>query len=314
MRRLPVLLAALLGLAACAGEPPAAPRAAPDRSDAPAPPPDTPATRAAAAGLDREQAAALAALGVAVYVPAMPAGWTLTSATADSLADGAAVWPEYTLRYLTDRRTCLAVVAASEGLGDVFAEEPPRERDIRVAGVPTAGPARLGWGVAGERTAGWEDGRVATEWFGTDVLAVRVEAGSTDGCPPASPEAAEAVLTSLRPLNPADDAAQVGAVVPVETFRAVPPGPDPESVARAAFGPAEGGSRLGTTVETLARQARAAVVLVTTVGQSDDSVRDARTRAVLVRGPGGWSVRSAGRQVRCQPGRGHADWSAEFCV
>ena len=310
------LLSALVGLAAacpalagCASpEPP--PAASPGRADAPE---DTRATRAEAAGLSRRQARALAALGVPVYVPTLPAGWRLGSAPADSLVEGDFAWPEVMLRYQTDRATCLAVVGASEGLGDVMVDEPPYERDVRVPGVPTLGTARLGWGIPGERAEGWEDGRVATEWFGTDVLAVRVEAAPGDDCAPASPEAAETLLASLRPLDPADDAANVGPVAFADAAEAA--GEDPEAVARVAYGPSEPGEgRQETSAETLLRRPRVAVVLVTTTGGGDDSVRDERTRVVLVRGAAGWRVHAAGRQVRCQPGRGHADWSAEFCV
>ncbi len=308
-----LLLAALVGVAACTGTPG---EDAPLGAEAPAGAAEAPASRAEAAGLDEDQAAALAALGVPVYVPVMPAGWTLVRATADSTTDGGAVWPEYAVEYRTDRGTCLSLVGASEGLGDVMVDEPPYERDVRVPGVPMHGPARLGWGVAGERAEGWEDGRVATEWFGADVLAVRAEAARTDACAPASPEAVETLVGSLRPLDPADDAANVGLVSFVESGEDVaetPPGPDPEAVARDAFGTAEAG-QLPAIVETLRRHGRVVVVMVTLADAADDSVRDQRTRAVLVRRADGWHVHAAGQQVRCQPGRGHAEWSAEFCV
>lgn len=318
MRDLAVLFAALacaaLGLAACgASDDDPLPVSPPPEAGAPAPA-ETLESRAGAAGLSRRQAAALAALGVPVYVPEMPAGWTLLAASADSLADGAFVWPAYALRYQTDQQTCLSLVGASDGLGDVMLDDPPYERTVRVPGVPMAALARLGWSVPGERTEGWADGRVASEWFGTDLISVRVEAAPGEGgCLPASPEAAESLLTSLRPLDPADDAATIGLVSFTEA--AGTPGADPEAVALDAFGAADlDAPRQGTTVETLMRRPRVAVVLVTTVDEADESVRDARTRVVLVRGSGGWAVHSAGRQVRCQTGHGHAEWSAEFCT
>lgn len=302
------LLALLVGLAACTtgGDIPPDPAGAAD----------LPSSRAEAAGLDGEQADALAALGVPVYVPVMPAGWTLVRATADSTVGGGAVWPEYALDYRTDRGTCLSLVGASEGLGDVMLNEPPYERDVRVPGVPMHAPARLGWGVAGERAEGWEDGRVATEWFGADVLSVRIEASRTDECQPASPEAVETLVGSLRPLDLADDAANVGLVSFVEAgedMAETPPGPDPEAVARDVFGTADAG-QLPAIVETLVQRGRAAVVMVTLADAADDSVRDQRTRVVLMRRADGWHVHAAGQQVRCQAGRGHAEWSAEFCV
>ena len=289
----------------------------------PPPPADTRATRAEAAGLSERQAADLDSLGVPVYVPVLPDGWTLTRATARRVEDGESVWPEYALTYQTPQGTCLTVDAASEGLGDVFADDPPNERDVRLPGVPTEGPARLGWGIAGERTEGWEDGRVATEWFGTDGLALSArsgagaasnEAGDSD-CPPASPEATETLISSLRPLDPAADAILLGPVAHVETGPAIAFGADPAALALSAFG-AEGAGdgRQRTDAETLLQRNRFAVVLVTTTGLPDDSVRDERMRVVLGRVAEGWTVTSAGRQVRCQPGRGHADWSVEACT
>jgi len=310
-------LALLLALAACTSrapsEPPRASADAPD--DEPDPPADTAETRAEAAGLSRREAALLDSLGVPVYVPVLPDGWALDEATARRIEDGGVSFPEYELRLRTPEGTCVEVRAASEGLGDVFLEDPPLERDVRVPGVPTDGPARLGWGIAGGTAEGWEDGRVATEWFGTDGLAVAVGSTDADGCRPGSPEAAEAVLASLRPLDPEDDAVLIGPVAPVDLGDEGAVGDDPTALALDAFGPAEPGEGPSqTTAETLRTRRRYAVVLVTTVGLADDSVRDRRTRVVLGRTTEGWSVVAAGRQVRCQPGRGHAGWSAEACA
>ncbi len=312
------LLVLVLALAGCS------PRTPDDRPPAPlpAPPPppaDTRATRAEAAGLSERQAADLDSLGVPVYVPVLPAGWTLTEATSRLTGvtdDSVSVRPEYILRVRTSEQTCLVFVALTEGINDVFVfEDPPNERDVRVPGVPVAQPLRLGWGIAGETTEGWEDGRVMSDWFGTDGLSLQIRSSDADGCAPASPEAAETFLEALRPLDPADDAVLLGPVARVEVEPATAFGADPEALALAAFSPAdlgEGRQRVG--VETLRRRARFAVVLVTTTGLPDDSVRDERTRVVLGRVAEGWTVTAAGRQVRCQQGRGHADWSAEACT
>ena len=47
----------------------------------------------------------------------------------------------------------------------------------------------------------------------------------------------------------------------------------------------------------------------------DDSVRDERLR-LLYRdnGVGTWELVDAGRQVRCQSGRGHEDWAGADCL
>jgi len=316
-----LLVVALLVLSACTSRTPDEVAVVPSKTDAPpAPPEDTKATRAEAAGLDEGQAAALDTLGVTVYVPVLPEGWRLLEALTDTLTEDGVFYPSYTLRYRTSQGTCLDLLAASEGLGDVFLSEPPHERDVRVSGVTTTGPVHLGWGIAGETDEGWEDGRVATEWFGTDGLYLSVQSSDADECRPASPEAAEALLSTLRPLDPAGDAVFIGPVEIVESES--PDAQTPflssdslETVARRLFGATERGEgNAETTVETLRLRPRFAVVLVTNTNLSDDSVRDERTRVVFTRGDAGWTVTTAGRQVRCRAGRGHTGWSDEACV
>jgi hypothetical protein len=86
------------------------------------------------------------------------------------------------------------------------------------------------------------------------------------------------------------------------------PGLRPESRTMSiamSFSTAEGGRPPGT----LAR------VTVIHDGLPDDSVRAQRTRLVLLRrASGAWTLRSARRSVRCQPGRGHQGFSAEPCT
>lgn len=205
------LLAVLLVLPACTDEPASASDAAPADSSAttdspPAGSSGTKTERAAAAGLSDAQTAALDSLEVPVYVPALPEGWALQEAMTERLESGGTFYPGYELHYRTAAQTCLHLIAASEGLGDVFVMEPPHTRDVAVAGVPTDGPARLGWGLAGETVEGWDGGRVATEWFRTGDLSLSLQSpDDADACGPASPEDAEAFLVSLRALDPADD-------------------------------------------------------------------------------------------------------------
>ena len=207
MRALRPLVGALLILSACTPDAPE-PAAAPgDSARPPADSSDTKAARAAAAGLSDAQTAALDSLEVPVYVPALPDGWTLQEATTERLESDGTFYPGYDLRYQTAAQTCLHLIAASEGLGDVFVMEPPHTREVAVPGVPTDGPARLGWGLAGETAEGWEGSRVATEWFRTGDLSLSLQSpDDADACGPASPEDAEALLASLRALDPADDA------------------------------------------------------------------------------------------------------------
>lgn len=306
---------ALLSLTACMA--PDAPAKVPAPAGEPSASADTTRSRADAAGLTEAQASELERLGVPVYVPVLPPGWTLAEATsAAPTSDGDVAYPEYTLRYRTPAGACLSIVAASEGLGDIFLDTTPNGRDVAVRGVPTSAtyPVRLGWSAPGDGTEGWDGGRVQTEWFGTDGLALNVGSDGGGGCAMASPDDAEALLASLRPLDPADDALLLGPTLTADVG-ALPNGPDPEALALAAYGPEEPGEgRQATAVETLRRRDAFAVVLVTTADQADDSVRDERTRVVLMRRGAEWEIVSAGTQTRCQPGRGHAEWSGAVCM
>ncbi|HEX8299257.1 MAG TPA: hypothetical protein VF594_08870, partial [Rubricoccaceae bacterium] len=141
------------------------------------------------------------------YVPVLPEGWTLEEATTERLESDGTMYPGYELHYRTASQTCLHLMAASEGLGDVFTMEPPHTRDLTIPGVPSDGPAVLGWGIPGETAENWEDGRVATEWFQTGRFSLSLQTpDATEACGPVSPEDAEAFLLSLRALDPEDDA------------------------------------------------------------------------------------------------------------
>ena len=56
-----------------------------------------------------------------------------------------------------------------------------------------------------------------------------------------------------------------------------------------------------------------AMVTITEGGLLDDSVAGFRYRFDIVNQNGQWTITRAGRQFRCQPGRGHQDWSIELC-
>lgn len=313
---LALALALPLGAASGCQDPPATPPAAPETPPPPAPPllgPDTRAARADAAGLTLAQADSLVALGYPVYVPAMPQGWMLTGFLARTVAMGDERYPEYTLTYAGPGGACVVVEGASGGLGDVFVQPPPRERAVPLTSVSHFGPALLGWAEPGDREPGWEGGRVSTEWIGTDGLLVLVRSDDGPACTPARADEVEAFVVGLRPLEPADDALVLGPLEPA-AFDDVR-GDDPEALARAAYGPAEPGEgRQRTETETLRQTDRYAAILVTTFDQADDSVRDVRTRAFFVRTPGGWALRAAGTQWRCQSGRGAQDWTTELCL
>ncbi|MDX1419264.1 MAG: hypothetical protein R3181_04805 [Rubricoccaceae bacterium] len=293
----------LLLLAACApGIPPDPSPAAPDgeRSD-----------RADAARLSEAQALQLVALGVPVVVPTLAEDWTLTVFSADPGLYEGGRFPSYGLEYRRADGTCLWIEGASEGIGDAFVEPPTHQREVHAPAIATYGPLLLGWsGTARPRDLG-------TEWFGADGLAVRLGSADADGCHPLTPDEAAALLSALRYLDPDDDPLALGPLLSVDLY--APPdgeplrGPTPEAAVAAFAQVAEEGDPT-VTVERLRQREDHAVVLVTTLGLLDDSVRDERVRAVLRRDGDGWVVAEAGRQIRCHEERGSQVWHAQRCL
>ena len=54
-------------------------------------------------------------------------------------------------------------------------------------------------------------------------------------------------------------------------------------------------------------------VVATLVGLQDDSVRDSRYTLEFQRVNGAWKLRAVDYAQRCQPGRGHQDYSPKLC-
>lgn len=95
-------------------------------------------------------------------------------------------------------------------------------------------------------------------------------------------------------------------------------GKDPKAVALTAFGTidSEGGSRQVTVDYP---QSDRAIVTITQTGVADDSVGGIKHRVELEQTKSAqtaqqWKAVWAGSQVKCQPGRGHQDWSTELCL
>ncbi|HYE97230.1 MAG TPA: hypothetical protein VD962_13590 [Rubricoccaceae bacterium] len=319
-----LLLLALFAAACASGgpEPPARtpddPGQQPAGADRPAPTDEGLRERARAAGLSDAQARQLVALDVAAVVPELPDGWTLTSLHTETIEESAIPYPSYTLAYRRADGACFSLDAASEGIGDVFFDEPPHSREVEVPGIATFGPAYVGWSGPGETAEGWETPRVQTEWFGADGVFYNLGTmDDTEGCRPISVEEATAILQGLRYLDPGDDRTALGPMMPMETMEegANPDdftGRTPDAAARRTF---QQGDAREMEIATLRQTARRAVVLVTWLGLADDSIRDERVRVVYQRdGNGVWVPSMLGKQVRCHAGRGHQDWGAEPCV
>ncbi|HEX8299259.1 MAG TPA: hypothetical protein VF594_08880 [Rubricoccaceae bacterium] len=195
-----------LTLSACTSDEPAADAGTADTTaPAQADVSGTMAERAAAAGISDEDVAYLDSTEVPVYLPSLPEGWRLEEVFTERDNENDTFVHFYSATYRTPDSTCVSI-SGSEGPGEAFPTAPPNERTVTVAGVPTNGPVRLGWGVAGQEGPGWEGGLVATEAFGTGEHSYVVGTSDEEGCQVASPEDVETFLTSLRALDPALDA------------------------------------------------------------------------------------------------------------
>ncbi len=56
-----------------------------------------------------------------------------------------------------------------------------------------------------------------------------------------------------------------------------------------------------------------AIIMHTEEGLADDSVAAMRHRLELQRRQNKWQIIWVGRQTKCQPGRGHQNWSSKLC-
>lgn len=92
-------------------------------------------------------------------------------------------------------------------------------------------------------------------------------------------------------------------------------GADPAEIALEVFGsPEPGEGNFEEQVEVLAETNAGALVLLTQTGLADDSVNGMRYRLEFVPDGDQWQLDWAGRQVRCQAGRGSEDWSTDLCL
>ncbi|MUL34979.1 hypothetical protein [Gloeocapsopsis dulcis] len=104
--------------------------------------------------------------------------------------------------------------------------------------------------------------------------------------------------------------------IDLEQINADLTGSNPREIAIAAFGiqePQEGNFQQTVTVDESNPQQ---VVTITQNNLPDDSVRDVRYRVEFepVTNQSQWRMVWAGRQQRCQQGRGSQDWTTESCL
>ena len=90
---------------------------------------------------------------------------------------------------------------------------------------------------------------------------------------------------------------------------------DPVLVALKLTGPSEGMTQNIERVYGSAESPDAAEVMITNEKLPDDSVMGQRFVIVLGKNDdGSWTVKRAGKAVKCQEGRGHQDYSKEPCM
>lgn len=95
--------------------------------------------------------------------------------------------------------------------------------------------------------------------------------------------------------------------------------PDPQALAVGLYGaspeePEEEGEAYREESTIPSESAEEKVLLFTTTGLADDSVRGIRYRLEFERADGQWRLRWVGQQVTCWPERGHEDWSTAPCL
>ncbi|HEY9850514.1 MAG TPA: hypothetical protein V6D28_13700 [Leptolyngbyaceae cyanobacterium] len=90
-------------------------------------------------------------------------------------------------------------------------------------------------------------------------------------------------------------------------------GNDPKALALKAFTSSQDASQ-SPQVEVTKPAGNTVVVIISQLGLYDDSVAGIRYWVELSQTGQPWKIVWAGSQVKCQPGRGHQDWSVENCV
>ena len=288
---------AAVALAACSG-----PR------DAAAPLPPAPEV----AGLTADQVVYLNELGVPVVVPGAVGAFRLVGLEAERR--DASV--RYALDYRRDDGACFEV--SGDTGGAQFPDYPLVSRDAVARGLPDRPTVRV-------FEAADDPGATSAQVWGVlTVVSETIAVGETDalflsdtadGCRPVSLAEGVEIVSALELLPPAAG----GAAEASSDFR---PAPDVLDGYNAASTPEAAAAAIArrypgaeVDVEVLDQGDREAIVLVTAYDLPDDSVRDERLRLrYRDNGVGTWELVDAGRQVRCYPDRGHADWSPARCL
>ena len=258
-----------------------------------------------------------------MLLPAQMDGYAVESVVIDDAYRPAV---SYSVRWRRADGACAEVLGSNDGLGGP--EYPIVSAEVTLASLPGQPRYRVYKAAddpASSSAENWGPGTVVSDYVEAGDIAVWLLSNDEDGCTPLALEEGAAVLASLRPLFPgmlasgtggvedgALDGGALGAFMTADdVIEASPEGTTPEAAVQAFVA---GWEATGVDVETLSQSSQEARVLATMTGLADDSVRDERILFVFERDGGRWVLADAGRQVRCHPGRGHADWSAELCL
>ncbi len=88
---------------------------------------------------------------------------------------------------------------------------------------------------------------------------------------------------------------------------------NPKAVAAQLFGSLEEDGRSYEDISITYVRGETAVIVQTLVGLADDSLAGIRYRIELKLNQNRWEIVWVGQQYKCQPGRGHQDWSDVIC-
>ena len=296
-------------------------------------------TAAAHAGLTPAQARRLAALAAPVAVPGyVPGGFAVAAVRArPGGARGPARRASYRIRYDAPGGACFTIEMAAGGLGG---PAPPEENRRAVDPSLFPSPAGQAYHVFWtEANPEWPlpPRSLFSSWLEHERRFYRLTSGHIvgQGCRRLAPAAAVRVVESLHwlegtaaqadPSDVLDLSFDLGAYDPAawEPYRMNRPfairsdtGASPRAAALHVLDALDlrAGPDASETVRTARPAPRATVVLATHLGLRDDSVAGARYRVELSRAEGRWVLRRLGMQYRCQPGRGHRDWSKQRCL
>lgn len=261
------------------------------------------------------------ALGVPVLVPGNLSGFWLENVAVERIGTTA----NWAIDYRRDDGACFEISGGNDGFG--APDMPLVSTEARISSLRQTVRVYQAADVAGATSAQvWGLRTVVSDIIDLDGAAALMLSDTEGGCLPVSLDEGAQIVSGLVLLapGPSTSGPRRGESVPSRSdLGAFAPADDVLERANAASSPevaAEAVARRYSddagrvTVDVLAESTYEATALVTLLDLRDDSVRDERLLLTYTPVAGAWELIDAGRQVRCQPGRGHPDWSAAACL